>query len=170
MQTAAISSFILRNKVRKNNEHIFINNFSILYHSIYDIVFFRFLQTITKACIYTIWLSYHKELSFVDSFISISVEHVEGDLETSFRLYNEIDHRGKFIALYGDAQYQQSHFVTRDIYIKYYLKFFSVNEKKKQVYVWIPIQNIRNNLHCIFILFINLKIFETILMHQNVKL
>lgn len=34
-------------------------------------------------------LSYHEKLSFVDSFVSIGVEHVEGDLETSFRLYNE---------------------------------------------------------------------------------
>lgn len=42
--------------------------------------------------------SYHEKLGFVDPLVPISVEHIEGDLETSFRLCNGIDYRREFTA------------------------------------------------------------------------
>lgn len=89
MQTAAISSLIAKWNEKKKIKNCTLTNNSIVFLQ----------QQSLKTCIYAIRVSYHEKLSFIDSFISIGVKHVEGDLETSFWLYNEIDYRDKFIAI-----------------------------------------------------------------------
>jgi len=77
--------------------------------------------------------SYHKKLGFVDSLVSIRVEHIERNSETSFRLCNKIHYRKRAALRSTNERYDDTNiFVSSDIFNQ--ICIFS-RESREHIYI-----------------------------------